>query len=373
MNSPDSSMTGLQFQDTAGCVKITGIDRKIAMKPCRTRSVWLFLATGLSCRGGHIVLALSASLAWACGGDPGTDTGSMVTPTDVPNGPPHTQTRTPWHLVNVHLYAANESPDMRSYCTTFSITGNVPDNINVYIAPFNQRINGIPCYGGIQTRIDGSPDKIQRRPSFETRSRGAIFSRWEERHLDAIRQAPGGLVRSAGYEGDFISVRNDFRWRNGNYRLCLIRSDVVEGDPLPPSYSAADIAHSWGSVVHTWVRMEATDLSTKETTVVGALAFPGRTLSLREINTIFVEIYGHGGTVSARDVPEFNVSFSSFQVDGHDQDFVRIVEIANPHARHANDPVMAQTRYLDEGDVIRIEVGRYYGKKGRNVREFPVN
>lgn len=343
------------------------------MKPCRTGSVWLFPVSGRSCRGVPLVLTLSASLVWACGGDSGSETGSTVSPADASNGPPHTQTRTPWHLVNVHLYSTNEAPDMQSYCTTFAVTGNVPGEINVYIAPFNQRINGIRCYGGIQTRIDGYPDRNQQRGSFERRSRGAIFSRWEERHLDAIRQAPGGLIRSAGNEGDFISVRNDFRWTSGSYRLCLIKSDPVEGDPLPADYSAADIEYSWGRMVHTWVRMEATDLNTEETTVVGALAFPGRMLSLHRISTIFVEIYGHGGTVSARDVPEFNLLFSSFQVNGNELRFDRIVEVANPFARHASDPVMAQTRYLDEGGVILIEVGKYNGKTGRNVRELTVD
>lgn len=42
-------------------------------------------------------------------------------------------------------------------------------------------------------------------------------------------------------------------------------------------------------------------------------------------------------------------------------------------ADHASDPVMAQTRYPDEEGVIRIEVGKYAGKTGRNVRELSVD
>ena len=289
------------------------------------------------------------------------------------NLPPDTRIKTPWHLVNVHLYATNEPNDIQSYCTTFRITGNLPDDINVYISPFNQRINGIRCYGGVQTRIDGYSDRDQARTPFVRRNRGAIFSRWEERDPDAIRQAPGGLFRSAGYEGDFISVRNDFRWTNGSYRLCLVKSDAVDGAPLPANYTADDVAYSWGRYVHTWVRMEATDLSTDETTFVGALAFPGRSLSLRALNTIFIEIYGHGGTISARDVPGFTVSFSNFRVDGDNQRFNRIVEITNPFAVHASDPVMAQTRYLKDQGAIEIEVGKHVGKTGKFVRELMAN
>ena len=342
------------------------------MKPRRTRCTRPLPICRLRGLRINVVLALTAGVVWACSGESGTETGSTVTPTDPSNGPPHTQTRTPWHLVNVHLYATVEPSDIQTYCATFSITGNVPDDINVYISPFNQRINGIRCYGGIQTRIDGYSDRDQARTSFVRRNRGAIFSRWEERDPDAIRQAPGGLIRSAGYEGDFISVRNDFRWKNGSYRLCLIKSDVVEGEPLPANHAAADIAHSWGRLVHTWVRMEATELSTDETTFVGALAFPGRTLSMRAINTIFIEIYGHGGTVSAGDVPVFTLSILNLQVDGNDQRFNRIVEITNPLAAHAAAPVMAQTRRLED-DVIQIRIGRHIGKTGRIVRELMAN
>ena len=312
-----------------------------------------------------MMAAVAAGFVWACSQERTTGSESV-------NLPPDTRIHTPWHLVNVHLYATNEPNDIQSYCTTFSITGNVPDDINVYISPFNQRINRIRFYGGIQTRIDGYSDRDQARTSFVSRNRGAIFSRWEERNPDAIRQAPGGLFRSAGYEGDFISVRNDFRWKNGSYRLCLVKSDVVEGAPLPANYTADDVAYSWGRYVHTWVRMEATDLSTDETTIIGALAFPGRTLSLRAINTIFVEIYGHGGTISIGDVPVFTVSFSNFRVDGENLRFNRIVEITNPFAVHTAAPVVAHTRYLDD-DVIQIQIGRLIGKTGRIVREIAAN
>lgn len=305
-----------------------------------------------------MVIALAAGIMWGCGGERGTEP-KVVTPE------PDPQTQTPWHLINVHLYSENEPKDIQSYCTTFTIEGGVPDNINLYISPFNQLINQIPCYGGIQTHIDGYADKNRFSNTFMRRNRGAIFSRWEERHVDAIRQAPGGLVASLGNEGDFISVRNDFTWSEGTYRLCLRKSDVIEGEPLPANYNAEDIAYSWGRYEHTWVRMEATDLSTNKTTFIGALAFPGKTISLRSVNIIFVEIYGHGGTVSVRDVPLFSLFFSNFQVDGNDQSYNYIRDISNPFPRNASAPVMAQTSYLKDRGIIRIEVGKYTGKTGQ--------
>ncbi|MCY3680474.1 MAG: fibronectin type III domain-containing protein [Gemmatimonadetes bacterium] len=302
--------------------------------------------------------------------DEGTGAWSAST-TAVPRRlPPATQAQTPWHLTNVHLYSANELKDIQSYCTTFTIQGSVPDNVNLYISLLGQQINQIPCYGGIQTHIDGYTDKNQTRNTYERRDRGAIFSRWEERNVDAIRQAPGGLVRSAGHEGNFISVRNDFAWSEGTYRLCLRKSDVVEGAPLPTNYKAEDIAYSWGRYEHTYVRMEATDLSTNETTFIGALAFPGKTLSLRNRGSIFVEIYGRPFLFSVRETPLFSLSFSHFQVDGNDLSYHRIAEITNPFSKHASTPVMVQTSYLKDQRVIKIEVGKYTGKTGRIVTEL---
>ena len=297
--------------------------------------------------------------------DEGTGKWSVST-TAVPRRlPPDTQAQTPWHLINVRLYSENEPKDIQSYCTTFKIQGSVPDNINLYISPFGQRINQISFYGGIQTHIDGYTDKNQPRNTFRRRNRGAIFSRWEERNVDAIRQAPGGLVRSSGHEGNFISVRNDFTWSQGTYRLCLRKSDVVEGEPLPAAYTPEDIAYSWGRYEHTWVRMEATDMSTNETTFIGALAFPGKTLSLSTRNAIFVEIYGHPSLFPVRDLPFFSLSFSHFQVDEKDLHYNDIEEVSNPFTRHTSVPAMAQTSYLKDQRVIQIDVGKYTGKTGR--------
>ncbi len=116
--------------------------------------------------------------------------------------------------------------------------------------------------------------------------------------------------------------------------------------------------------------MEATDLSTNKTTFIGALAFPGKTLSLSTLNTIFVEIYGHGGTFYVKDIPLFSLSFSNFQVDGKDQHLNYIQEVLNPFAEHVNAPVMTQTSYLQDQRVLKIEVGKSTGKTGKIVTEI---
>ncbi|MXZ10143.1 MAG: hypothetical protein F4Y79_11960 [Gemmatimonadetes bacterium] len=305
--------------------------------------------------------------------DEGTGAWSAST-TAVPRRlPPNLLTKTPWHLVDVHLVFSNEPKDIQSFCSTFTIEGPVPDNVNLYIASFSQQINQIRWYGGIQTVIDGHTDKNNLVPAlFTHRNRGAIFSRWQERNVGAIRQAPGGLVASSGHEGDFISVRNDFAWSEGTYRLCLRKSDVVEGEPLPANYKPEDIAYVWGRYEHTWVRMEATDMSTNETTIIGELAFPGKTLSLNKRHGIFVEIYGRPNPFRVRKIPVFNLYFSHFQVDGNDQQYNSILEVSNPIPAYVFNPVMAQTSYLEDQGIIKIEVGRYTGEMGKIVKDVPL-
>ncbi|MCY3682865.1 MAG: hypothetical protein OXH16_15800, partial [Gemmatimonadetes bacterium] len=167
--------------------------------------------------------------------------------------------------------------------------------------------------------------------------------------------------------------RNDFTWSQGTYRLCLRKSDVVEGELLPANYNTADIAYSWGHYEYIWVRMEVMDLSTNETTTIGALAFPGKTLSLSTRNTIFVEIYGHGGSFYVKDVPLFSLSFSHFQVDEKDQHHNYIREISNPFSEHVNAPVMAQTSYLQDQRVIKIDVKKSTEKRGKIITEILKN
>ena len=274
-------------------------------------------------------------------------------------------TPTPWHLTNVGIRFSEQPEDIESYCVAFEVDGYVPDDVNLYISPFNQRINKVLFYGGIQTRIDGHERKGDSAP-FVQRRRGAIFSRWSERAWGAIEQAPGGLVESSGHEGDFIGVRNDLSWGRGSYELCLRKAAVVQGDPLPEDYEVKDIEFGWGRFVHTWVRMEVTDMASGDTTFVGALAFPGRTLSMRRSNTIFVEIYGRPSPFPAADVPKFTVSFEKFQVDGEDLSYEVVTDTSNPiPSDSAGVPKLAYVTYDASRGVIDIEVGRFAGEFGK--------
>ncbi len=288
-------------------------------------------------------------------------TASAFAYADGPRLPPESFVRTPWHMADVWVDFDHVPDDFDSFCTTFSVEGNTARDLNFYFSPFNSSINRLPFYGGIQTHIDGlRPDG-----RFVRRNKGAIFSRWRERDTDAIMPAEGGLSRSLGNEGDFISVRNDFAWGEGRFRLCLRKSDVVEGAPLPDNYDADDIGFAWGDYEHTWVRMEATDMDSGATTLVGALAFPGKTLSLQQNNALFVEIYGYPNPFPAARVPDLTITVESFQVDGKDLSYRRVIALSNTIPADGAEPKMTRTRFEETNKAIRIELGRFTGRLGR--------
>ena len=277
-----------------------------------------------------------------------------------PQLPADTSVPTPWHMTNVGV-ELNEMPDeIESFCTTFRIDGEVDSDVDFYFSPFNCRINELPFYGGIQTRIDGlSPDG-----DFVRRERGAIFSRWDERDTDATMTAGGGLYQSLGNEGDFISVRNGFRWSEGRYRLCLRKADTIEGDPLPENYTRKDIGFSWGTYAHTWIRMEVTNLASDETTFVGALAFPGDSLVLRDYNILFAEIYGSPNPFRADRVPQITIAVENFQVNGETLPYRRIGALSNTIPGEETEPKMTRIRFDTETRVFRMELGEFVGRFG---------
>jgi len=78
-------------------------------------------------------------------------------------------------------------------------------------------------YGGIQTYANGKSIGNKKE---EEIGRGGIFSRWMERDTGALKTS--GYYASSDGEGDFISVRNKFRWDKGTYRLTLKKLAMLQ-------------------------------------------------------------------------------------------------------------------------------------------------
>jgi hypothetical protein len=241
----------------------------------------------------------------------------------------HWWQRMPWGLTNIWWDLAAPL-HFRSLSVSVDIADELPDESRVYIAPIGLAwLNDIPFYCGLMV---GAP-----LPG-GGRGRVAIFSRWHERSRSAIRVAPGGFCESAGYEGNFISVRNLVPWRAGRYTLTL--SDLGRD------------AHGDG----VWVGLGVRSAATGETWNAGALRFPGATLTLRPAIAAFVEIFG--APMRPRAIPTVRVRFGDLRVNGSRVSFRRI------SARYRTTvPPFAKAWPAGDG-AVAVEAGRRFRRAG---------
>ena len=211
---------------------------------------------------------------------------------------------TPWHLIDIWWDTGEDRP-FESYAIDVTISDDVPDSVNLYIAPIGLgHLSKTPFYGGIQTQADGN---TKRDLKLRKIGPGLLMSMWGERSLDAIRPADGGFCQSSGHEGDFVSVRRRYAWTKGKYTYRIARMDkeLIEGNP------------------HTWVGAFVYSHDRDENVFIGALRFPGENLVLDRSIASFVEIYGRA--IPLDEIPKLNVTFGNLRVNGE--------SIASPTAR----------------------------------------
>ena len=193
----------------------------------------------------------------------------------------------PWGLANI-WWDLPPQDVFRSLTLSIEIADAVPERTSVYIAPVGLAwLNDTPFYGGL---LSGAP--------LPTGGSGriALFSRWHERRMDYIREAPGGFSQSAGYEGDFIGVRQRVPWRRGRYRIGFV-----------------DVGRD-GEGRGRWIGQYVRDESTGETWHTGALCFPGETLRLRPRMAAFVEMFG--AAIRPHEIPRLRVRFGDLHING---------------------------------------------------------
>jgi hypothetical protein len=246
----------------------------------------------------------------------------------------------PWHMVGLDFMLDREYK-METFSMDLKVLTDVPDSLNLYIAPFGiGELNGTQFYGGIQTNCGGyySVIKGQNSGRFIPLGRAMIFSRWGTRSSLALKKVDGGVCESSGYEDDFVSVRNTLQWNKGTYTITLVKTkETVMLD----------------SVLHTYVEIQVYDHKKKQTFSGGSLAFPGTTLTLNQRNYIFFELYGK--RVNVNKLPHLKFVCENYRVNGNP---VEIPFVASIYEK--NYPSYADATY-HEGK-FKIELGKPNGK-----------
>lgn len=204
----------------------------------------------------------------------------------------------PWHLMDIWWYFQEETKDFHRLDIDIHIDKNVPDDVNLYIAPLGlASLNGTGCYGGLQTHIGGWPDKTSRKTVHG--GKGGIFSRWSKDHqpisLDYVDMFPGGFCESNGYEGEFCSVRRPYAWKAGNYTFSLVKEETIDFKNTP----------------HTWFSLTIKSHQDQSEWKIGRLLFEGKDFVFWNCHAAFVEVYGGNS-----DIPEVTVTFSYPRING---------------------------------------------------------
>jgi hypothetical protein len=220
---------------------------------------------------------------------------ALVSAADTPAQEESRYAKMPWHLVD-HWWDLGKETPFESLSIDVTISDDVPDTVNLYIAPIGlAHLSKTPFYGGIQTNADGYTKK---NPKLRGIGPGFLFSAWGERSHDAIRPADGGFLQSSGHEGDFVSARRPYVWKKGKYTYRLVRMDqeTIAGKP------------------HTWVGGFVYSHEKDENVFIGALRFKGEKLMLDGKIANFVEVYGRRRPVA--DIPKLTVTFAAPIING---------------------------------------------------------
>lgn len=206
----------------------------------------------------------------------------------------------PWHLMDIWWYFQYSTKDFQRLDIDIHIDKNVPDDVNLYIAPLGlAQLSGINCYGGLQTHTGGWTSKDSRK--IVRGGRGGIFSRWSKDHqpigLDYVDMFPGGFCESNGYEGEFCSVRRPYAWNAGSYTFSLIKEETINFKNAP----------------HTWFSLNIKSHQDKSEWKIGRLLFEGKDFVFWDRHAAFVEIYGGNS-----DIPEVTVTFNYPRINGEE-------------------------------------------------------
>jgi len=257
----------------------------------------------------------------------------------------------PWHMADIWWTFESPTPDFESLEVDVTIDRDVPDTVNLYVSPCGiAKINGLDFYGGLQSNINGWAN-----PTNQTRvhpGKGAIFSRWSSDKktpigLEHVRvTGPDCLMESAGYEGEFASVRRPFAWTKGRYTYQILkgRTDVANGQ------------------TNTWFDCRVKD-SAGATHAVGSLRFEGSNFTFWARHAAFVEIYSTT-KIPRSEIPEVKVTFGYPRVNGRPP-ALQSARVVHPGpGQRSGSPDCARAEAA--GDQVIVSVGPIFSREAKD-------
>jgi hypothetical protein len=264
--------------------------------------------------------------------------------------------RRPWHLANIWWQFEQPVEQFERLEIEVEIDREIPADYNLYISPCGiAKINGLQFYGGLQTNINGWASRESRERVH--RGHGGIFSRWSSDKttpigLEHVRTAAEEcLVESAGYEGEFASVRRPFRWTAGKSIYRILKTMTEEDEQGRPA---------------TWFACQITTPD-GETIEVGSLRFEGEQFTFWDRHSAFVEVYSTA-PLPRSGIPIVNVRFGHPRLNGEPVK-LRSASAYYPDQSTQASPDCAWVRAVEEGYLV--EVGPIF-RRDPSLRRHPL-
>ncbi len=247
----------------------------------------------------------------------------------------------PWHVLNIWWDFEKPVEHFTSLEMDVTIDRDVPSTYNLYVSPCGiAKINDLQFYGGIQTNINGWASKENHERVFP--GKGAIFSRWSSDKktpigLEHVRTAgPDCVVESAGYEGEFASVRRPFAWTKGTYTYSITKGAAEQVDGKDCTWFDCKVKAPNGAVKD-----------------VGSLRFEGSDFTFWEKNSAFVEVYSTA-KIPRSEIPKVNITFGWPRLNGQKVSLKK----ASAYYPHDSGPAAPDCAWVKaEGENCVCEVG----------------
>jgi hypothetical protein len=247
----------------------------------------------------------------------------------------------PWHVVNIWWDFEKRIEHFESLAVDVTIDRDVPATYNLYISPCGLgKMNGQQFYGGLQSNINGWAN-----PTNHTRvhpGKGGIFSRWSSDKktpigLEHVRVAGADcLVESAGYEGEFASVRRPFAWTKGTYTWQIVKGKTETTNGQTNTWFTCEVKDSNGNIFS-----------------VGSLRFEGSDFTFWDRNSAFVEVYSTA-KIPRSGIPKVDITFGWPRVNGQPAPLKRAsAYYPSKTGPAAPDCAVAKA----DGANVRVEVG----------------
>lgn len=304
------------------------------------------------CGVGGIALWAALQLSLAA---PSEESCEQPTPAVMAQAAGVTLPKLPWHVVNLWWDFQHPIEHFSSLEMDVTIDRDVPSTYNLYVSPVGlAKINDLQFYGGLQTNVNGWPNKESRERVFL--GKGAIFSRWSSDkktpigldHVKVLDQ--DSVVESAGYEGEFASVRHSLPWTKGTYtyRVAKGERETVNGKEC------------------TWFDCSVTTPEGK-TIKVGSLRFEGTDFTYWAKHSAFVEVYSTA-KIPHSNIPKVNITFGWPRINGEKAPLNK-VSAYYPHDSGPAAPDCAWAK--PDGDKCRVEIGAIF-KRDEKLRRHPM-